>query len=129
SFPTRRSSDLDLDDDVPSPKTLVYKEFFTDGYTTMRKNESYKQELMNHLICENLDQNDFLNLEFFENSLLKLFKKYNTCTASEFTVFTEKRKGKFNLKIAPRVTFISLSTGLGKNDNRLDTDFDDKTQF
>lgn len=113
---------------IHTPKTLVYKEFITNE-NKLRKNESFKQELMNHLICENLTQNDFINAKYFESSLLPLFVKYNSCMGGNYEVFKEKRKGIFNLKVAPRMAFNSLFTGLGENDNRLDVIYDKKTQF
>jgi hypothetical protein len=112
---------------IHSPKTLVYKEFIT-FQDTFSKNESFKQELMNYLICENLTQNDFIKVEYFESSILPLFIKYNSCIGGNFEVFEEKRKGIFNLKIAPRIAFNSFFSGL-KNDTRRDADFGKKTQF
>ncbi len=113
--------------DINSPKTLVYKEFITHK-NTLRKNDNYKQELMNNLVCENLNQKDFENIDYFQNSLLQLFIKYNSCLGGNYEIFKEKRKGIFNLKIAPRIAFNSLFTGI-RSDNRLDTQFDNKTQF
>jgi hypothetical protein len=115
------------DKGIHTPKTLIYKDFITNE-NKIRKNESFKQELMNNLICENLTQNDFINVKYFESSLLPLFVKYNSCIGGNFEVFKEKRKGIFNLKVAPRVAFNSLFTGLS-NDNRIDAHFDDQTQF
>lgn len=112
---------------IHSPKTLVYKEFIT-FQDTFSKNESFKQELMNNLICQNLTQNDFIKVEYFESSLLPLFIKYNSCIGENYEVFKEKRKGIFNLKIAPRLAFNSFFSGIN-NDTRRDADFGKKTQL
>src|SRR5690606_32751851 len=96
------------DELVETPVQLVYKEYSQDG-VRLRKNESYKQDLLNTLKCESVGLQSFEKLNYTEEALTKLFKAYNTCMGSEVKTFASSSSGLFNLKIAPRVNIVSNS--------------------
>ncbi len=72
-------------------KQLVYKTYYLpegskDQYgnkivygVNTGVNESYKQQLMNDLVCKSLTINDAKNAKYKRNSLVNYFVKYNQC--------------------------------------------------
>lgn len=100
---------------------LIYKRFLVTNLK-MGKNERFKQQLATDLICTNLKENSFSDLEYKMNSLVNLITKYNNCVDSENVIYNKNRQSaKFNLSLRPGITFSSLS--LQKNsDEPLDFD-------
>jgi len=72
-------------------KLLVHKKYVVKTY--IRENNSYRQEIFTNLLCENLSVADVENLEYSKSSLIKIFKKYNSCFGKETNTFEDKNKG------------------------------------
>lgn len=76
-------------DEVVMPLTYkIYQDKETKNY---RKNESYKQELLNALKCDKISENDFTQLHYTADKLMPLFSKYNNCFGSSTVEYKEKR--------------------------------------
>lgn len=105
---------------------LIYKRYMTSALK-MGTNDYYKQQLATTLTCENLDNDDFENLEYKTNKLIKIISDYNACENSE-TILYGRKDGKsfFNLSIRPGVTFTSLSLQRSGDEK---VDFGSKTGF
>ena len=110
-------------------KQLVYKRFVSNnnnlyGNSIIGKNNFYKQQIWNKLKCNSITRKEVENTNYSRKSLLKLFKKINNCSKSNFTSYnkSEKRK-KINFNIRPRLNSSSLSIDLAASSFR---DFDFK---
>ena len=83
-------------DDKPV-KQLIYKlyllEYIGKG-SWLRKNEHYKQQLINDLKCPEITENKIVSLRYKENDLKDIFTKYNQCTNSKFVIFDKKKERK-----------------------------------
>lgn len=82
--------------------------------STIYENNQYKQQLLNHVKCEKMSQNQFSNLEYNRKSLSKHFEAYNNCKGDNKTktinyVANEKQYQKFNLRFTPGVYFASAN--------------------
>lgn len=103
---------------------LNYKQYIYDN-SSVGENSQFKQQLLNLLKGENLQVNDFKNLDYKEKDLLKLFEKYYGTTNS-YTNFNEKQnKSVVNFKVIVGVNFASAkaSNSIVYNSN---FDFDGK---
>ena len=88
---------------------LIYKRYLVTR-TKMGNNERYKQQLATDLICNDLTEKNYADVQYKTNSLVNMFTKYNTCENSESVVYSKNtNKAKFNLSFRPGVTFTSLS--------------------
>ena len=87
--------------DNSKTEQLVYKSY-TDGFSSnIKKNERYKQQLLNNLTCEILSARRFNNLSYRKNSLTSIFIDYNKCTGIDYKSYTLKKNKKlqFNLSL------------------------------
>ena len=91
-------------------KFLEYKNYqLANG--KIGENVRFKQELLNNLQCEKVSKSAVENLKYNENSLVGIFKKYNSCFATEENkiVYKETNKTLFNLTIRPGLTSSSFT--------------------
>jgi len=105
---------------------LSYKVYYDNELSGYRKNENYKQELLNVLKCDKITQNDIDELEYSKDGLSDIFTKYNVCTGSE----TNKIEIKRNIKTLE----LYAKVGLGISNLKYDTgssnaDFGSKVSF
>ena len=115
-------------DDKPVTQ-LIYKLYlfeYTGKGSWLRKNEQFKQQLINDLKCPEITENKIVSLRYKENDLKNIFTKYNRCTNSEFVVYGKKKKGKF-LNIYANISLNSSSLSLShplfqSRGNTLDTE-------
>lgn len=110
---------------------LVFKSY-TDGFSSdIRKNERYKQQLLNSMPCESLSEGRFNNLNYRKSKLSKLFIDYNTCIGSEFKNYEAKSAKKsetiFNLNLKAGARINSFVLQVGNNNGIGDLDFERKT--
>ncbi|MCC8359180.1 porin family protein [Salinimicrobium sediminilitoris] len=83
---------------------LVFKKY-TTGDNIVRKNNRYKQQLMNLLLCDNLSENDLKNLQYNRTDLMDIFQKYFKCTNSSYDTYYFREKGDLNLMVKAGVNF------------------------
>ncbi|WP_179345801.1 porin family protein [Winogradskyella ursingii] len=87
---------------------LIYKRYKTDD-GKIAENVRFKQQLLNDLLCEDLNFNRIENLKYKKNSLVSLFVDYNSCKNVTITNFQENtHKGLFNLILKPGLGNSSL---------------------
>jgi hypothetical protein len=70
---------------------LSYKVYFNLQESEYAKNETYKQELLNTLKCDNISQTDINHLQYSSSSLTDFFIKYNTCSGELTDKFVAKK--------------------------------------
>jgi len=89
-------------------KQLIFKYYSPDGIT-IRKNETYKQQIFSDLKCPEITLKQVERLPYKRTSLLKIFIKYNECVESNYKNFI-KNKGNGEFHINPRagINFSSL---------------------
>ncbi|MCF6297958.1 MAG: autotransporter outer membrane beta-barrel domain-containing protein [Flavobacteriaceae bacterium] len=106
-------------------KQLIYKSFRTSD-NGIRKNEDYKQQLINNLECSDISLDKIKTLVYKQKKLINIFVNYNQCTNSNFINFKEETKrGLFNLSV--RLGLNSSSLSLQKNGSTLENrDFNNK---
>lgn len=90
------------------PDQLVYKVYQVGN--TRRKNNLFRQQILNDLQCEDIDESDVKHLNYSRSDLEKVFRKYNECTGSgSVAIGRESAEGAFNLSIKAGVDFSSLT--------------------
>ncbi|QOW10247.1 PorT family protein [Kaistella flava (ex Peng et al. 2021)] len=108
-------------------KQLIYKPYQVEIYQ-IGYNDSYKQQLTTALTCGTMNKNQINNTPYQQKNLVDLFTKYNQCSDPNYEVFeVEKKPGKLNLAVRPRVNFASLQL---RNSTANDLfDFGNTTEF
>jgi hypothetical protein len=108
---------------------LVFKLFTTGFDSSIRKNEQYKQQLMNSLNCENLKKGSFSNLKYQKSKLINLFINYHDCIGTEYKNYIPKKvidlKSRLNLTLRPGLNISSTYLESGISSNR-DLDYGTK---
>lgn len=107
---------------------LVFKHYFNDEHQ-IRKNSSYKQQLLNYLTCDYLTPQKVRNIDYRRNDLIKVFVEYNTSHGNALTNFYEKQKrDRFNFRIRPGINYSTLSIYNSASKKR-NTDFGSSLNF
>jgi len=75
----------------------------------VRKNERYKQQILDHLKCSKIHVNKVKNLGYTKNELLHIFKTYNECVNSEYKIYVKKNKSIYNVYIKTGINNSNLS--------------------
>ncbi len=87
---------------------LIFKSYKTIDNQIGQNNE-FRAQLWKSLKCSTLQKYHFESLNYFENQLLKIFEKYNSCLNSDFKNFqANKTKGYFNASLKVRASSNSL---------------------
>lgn len=96
---------------------LVYKPYRTTDFK-VAENTTFRQQLLNDLVCKDFSLEDFSDLEYSRRALSRLFSAYGKCHGVEVVDFGNARptksRGEFNLTIRPGLRYSSL-----KIDNRM----------
>ncbi len=88
---------------------LVYKRYRRDA-NKIAKNTYFKQQLLNDLKCDKIQQSEIESLKYEVNDLEKLVLKYNQCQNSKSLNFNEKpKRDLFNLAVRPGIDLSSLN--------------------
>lgn len=86
---------------------LIFK-YYTSTIHTIGENETFKQQLLNDLKCQDIEARDVEKIRYDKGELVKLFVRYNQCSNSELINFDKKqKKDLFNL--TPRLGLNSSS--------------------
>lgn len=87
------------EDNIVEP--LVYKRYFV-GIAKIREHERYKQQLLNFIKCDEINDKEVKSLEYSIPSLTKIFRKYNKCLDPNTNFEKEsKNKTQINFSIKP----------------------------
>ncbi|WP_026978200.1 hypothetical protein [Flavobacterium tegetincola] len=80
-------------------KQLLYKKYYKSGkYLT--ESTDFREQLFKNVMCSDQTFNDFLTIKYSQDSLLKVFSKYNSCNNSSTTVYSNTTKKKFTIRVA-----------------------------
>ncbi len=111
-------------EDLISP--LIYKRYIkTNG--DIGKNNFFKQQLTNDLICTSGKLPSLENLRYTRSSLVTYFEAYGTCTNTLTSIVSNKEKVKsFRLKALGGINFSSISID---TDDRRGIDYGSSTGF
>lgn len=89
-------------------KQLVFKSYFVSA-TASAQNNTFRQQLEEELTCKELSKENFQQLSYARNELMRVFRTYNICEGVEPVVF-EKRNKKvdLHLSVRPRLNIASF---------------------
>ncbi|WP_431243221.1 hypothetical protein ACQ9BO_00430 [Flavobacterium sp. P21] len=101
-----------------------------EGAEKVIESNDYKTQLFKNVKSDNISENDITRLTYKKTDLVKYFTKYNNAINPDAITKPEENtvKGAFHLKIAPAVSFVSLSADNTGNPN-FNVDFDSKAIF
>ncbi len=87
---------------------LVYVRYLADDQVS--SNAKYKQQLLNAFAdCASLEQQDFVNLTYARNSLIKIFDRYNSCSDSNYATSSNYTPNTtFNINVFAGANFASI---------------------
>ena len=107
---------------------LVYKRYRKDG-DIISRNTYFKQQLLNDLKCDAMNESEFESLKYELNSLEKIITEYNQCQNSTSQKFKQEvKRDLFNLAIRPGIDFSSLKISSGVSEIK-NVSFDKQTNF
>jgi hypothetical protein len=72
-------------------KQFLYKQYYKSK-TNLAENNTFREQLFNHVKCPNQTFNDFLKVKYEEGELIALFKNYNKCSNSPFVVYENEKE-------------------------------------
>lgn len=103
---------------------LVYKPFI-DQYNVVRKNEYFRQQLLNSLKCATIDRRRLEKINYKKENLVRVFIDYNKCKNEHFENYEAKpKRDPFNLYLRAGLNRSSLS--INSVYNSKNTDFENK---
>ena len=108
-------------------RQLVYKRYLIRS-VKIGTNNSFRQQLWSELKCADLHIEEYDDIEYNREDLVKIFRRYNKCQDTEITFQPKEKKDLFNLNLRPRLNNSSMTI---KNETTLsrDTDFGNKIAF
>lgn len=87
---------------------LVFKSYFVSA-TTSAQNNAFRQQLEEQLTCKDLSKENFQQLSYARNELMRVFRAYNTCEGVEPVVFEKSNKKMgVHLLVRPRLNISSF---------------------
>lgn len=92
---------------------LIYKKYYVTN-DKITANQYYKQQLKKLIDCAEISDNDLTNLGYHKDDMIKIFKKLQSCSNSEFIVYEKKHEIDWgtvhlNLKLGGRNTLVKVS--------------------
>lgn len=85
--------------DQSNIEQLVYMKYLKEA-NSIASNIKFQQQLFSNLNCESLKINQFKALKYNTDSLINIFKDYNSCQNSEYQTFLDSEvKGGLNFRI------------------------------
>jgi hypothetical protein len=110
-----------------SLQPLIFRKYL-DKNSVVKKNNDFRQQLLNELKCETLSESDFKNLKYWEIGLRRVITKYNSCSDnSTYSYINKKSKSSFHITIRPGLQLASFSTEEGSEN--VQTDFNTEVNF
>ena len=92
---------------------LIFIRYLDGQSENVQQNNQYKQQLLNSVKCGNMTDNDFRNLEYNKNSLVRHFLAYNSCngnkTGTDYNAATEGKRNFFDFLITAGAYMASAS--------------------
>lgn len=87
---------------------LVFKSYFVSA-TASAQNNAFRQQLEEQLTCKDLSKENFQQLSYARNELMRVFRAYNTCEGVEPVVFEKSnKKMSVHLLVRPRLNISSF---------------------
>lgn len=86
---------------------LIYKKYST-GNNIVRKNNRYRQQLLNLFACEEISQKHLKNLGYTRSELIDLFQKYHECKNQNYRVLHLEKEGNLNIMIKAGLNFTNF---------------------
>lgn len=100
-------------------RPLSYKRYLTSD-NSISTNEQYKQTLFNLLQSEKLKKSAFTNLSYSQNSLVRIFQKYNYDGGGLGLNKRDNNKSKIRYKVNGGVSISLISVAFPSNDESVD---------
>lgn len=98
---------------IENVEQLVFKSYLSSDRFTIKKNERYKQQILDNLKCSDIKENRIKKLEYKSSKLIKLFEDYNNCENATFVNYikknTKKSTSQFNLSLNANANFLGFS--------------------
>lgn len=88
-------------------EALIYKKYST-GDNIIRKNNRYKQQLLNLLPCKDITVERLMKVNYTSQDLTKILQKYHQCSGEDFKIYKVKREGDLNLMAKAGVNFTNF---------------------
>lgn len=86
-------------------KPLVYKRYYVSE-SKIRAYQRFKQQLLNHIECGDITENDIKSLKYTILSLTNIFREYNKCLNSNIDFENSLRnKTQINFSVKPGVQY------------------------
>lgn len=109
---------------------LIYKQFVAEFNDKLLTNASYKQELLNHLKCDNISLTYVENTDYKEADLTRFFIRFHECKNAKYINYKNKtHRNVFKLNIRPGLIASSLKVIDGTSTYYYDTEFDTRVRF
>lgn len=90
---------------------LVYKLYALNG-VEMRENKQFVQQLKNNLRCEAISEKEYLNADYKEKSLKKLFLAYNNSLGGIITTYEDSEQKEKEKNIALKLKLALNNSGV-----------------
>lgn len=98
---------------IDNVEQLIFKSYLSKDRFTIKRNERYKQQIVENLKCSDIKENRVKNLKYNSSSLIKLFEDYNKCKNTAFVNYTKnntkKSDSQFNLSLNVSTNFLGFS--------------------
>lgn len=108
---------------------LIYKQYAA-SQLEVGTNNHFKQQLFNHVNCQDISQNRIEALKYKLHNLVKYFVDYNECKNSIPVNYIEKQKYDwFNFTVRPGVNISSFSIRISSNNKEYEMNYDKEVTF
>jgi hypothetical protein len=88
-------------------EALIYKKYST-GDNIIRKNNRYKQQLLNLLPCKDINVEKLMKVNYTSRDLTKILQKYHQCIGEDPKIYKLKREGELNLMAKAGLNFTNF---------------------
>lgn len=108
------------------PELLDYKKYRSgEQFVTVSENNNYRNEIYNFVKDANISAAELENIEYEEDDLQKVIKKYNELNNNSLSLnFKKSKSSKFNIK--PRLSILNSSV---EYQNLINSSFNSKSKF
>lgn len=108
------------------PELLDYKKYKTNGFLdVVNENNNFRNEIFNFVKDANIAASEIENIEYENDDLQKVIKRYNELNNNSISLNNKKSKNsKFNIK--PRLSILSSSV---EYQNLINSSFSSKSNF
>lgn len=105
---------------------LIYKRYLKSDKITILKNNYFKKQLFENMLCNN-NKTDIDKIEYFQKDLVNFFIKFNKCTKNNYEKHIKSDQN-FFLKFRPGLTSRKLNVDFNQS-NYYEVDFETKYSY